>query len=33
MGPRGSLPCSQQSATSPYPAPDESSGHTRILFP
>jgi hypothetical protein len=29
----GSLPCSQQPATSPYPEPDESNLHLPTLFP
>jgi len=33
MEPEGSSSCSQDSATSPYPEPDESIPHTRTLFP
>jgi hypothetical protein len=32
MEPGGSLPCSQQPATDPYPEPDESSLHSHNLF-
>jgi hypothetical protein len=31
-GPKGSLPCSQEPATSIYPKPDESSQHPQIVF-
>jgi hypothetical protein len=31
MEPEGSLPCSQQPTTGPYPAPDQSSPHHLIL--
>jgi len=33
MEPEGSLPCSQGSATDPYPQPDESSPHLPTPFP
>jgi hypothetical protein len=32
MEPEGSLPCSQGSATGPYPEQDESSPHLHTLF-
>jgi len=32
MEPERSLPCSQESATSPYPEPDESSPQLATLF-
>jgi hypothetical protein len=32
MEPEGSLPCSQEPATGPYPDPDESSPQRLILF-
>jgi len=33
MDPEGSLPCSQEPATGPYPKPDGSSPHLSTLFP
>jgi hypothetical protein len=33
METEGSLPCSQQPATGPYPEPDETSPQLLILFP
>jgi hypothetical protein len=33
MGPEGSLPCSQEPATGPYPESDETNSHTQTLFP
>jgi hypothetical protein len=33
MEPEGSLPCSQQPATCPYPEPNESNPHPQTLFP
>jgi hypothetical protein len=33
MEPGGSLPCSQQPSTGPYPMPDASSSNLPTLFP
>jgi hypothetical protein len=33
MEPEGLLPCSLEPANGPYPDPEESNPHTRILLP
>jgi hypothetical protein len=33
MEPEGSLPCSEDPTTGPYPQPDASSAHLPTLFP
>jgi len=33
MKPEGSLPCSQDPATDPYPEPDASNPHITTLYP
>jgi len=32
MEPEHSLPCSQEPASGPYPKPDESNPHSRVLY-